>query len=517
MKSFIKNPNPEEEEEKPDERIPDEIVYKGLKPYIPPGHPDWVQLIDCEEPLVINIGARVRAYSQRGYPRLYGKVTDRKVVRGTSLYEILFDKKPDKKPTQPVQKRSMYPEKKMPVDDKEWVVRELIEVIDKPTFFANLRTGESAWTLEHVAQGPQSSMSITMSGDEWIKINKFSSIRRVFEGITEDEYFCPLYNFIYYTDWDLQSAEAAAVRLQMWYRRYRFRQLPLHNSWSSITSSMDISESIQEAEKRKAGWAYLRRRSQYSGEFKDINDMMWEEFVDRKTLERFYWQGDDDTYSWGKPEYPDSVKQEYKVKPRLGQQILYKVPERPVEEIFIVKRVRIDDETGEEFYDIVHPEEPELRFNVMPRGLIRIPPLTGEDLMYSRLEAKWRVVIKKYREQQERRKKRELDLLLQEEMSAMHENMNEDGSPDLVNDKGIDEAQRMAKRAKAKLDRAIQETRDVEEDHLLSSGAARSKIIAEAIEKIRADPNLKLSRSDVMRIRRNLYIELEKDDMLATR
>jgi hypothetical protein len=52
------------------------------------------------------------------------------------------------------------------------------------------------------------------------------------------------------------------------------------------------------------GWAYLKRRSEYIGEFNDVDDLNWEELMDTESLEKFYWQEDENLFSWIKPDFP---------------------------------------------------------------------------------------------------------------------------------------------------------------------------------------------------------------------
>lgn len=55
---------------------------------------------------------------------------------------------------------------------------------------------------------------------------------------------------------------------------------------------MDKNQLVKDTERDKNAWAYMRRRSTLIGEFRDIEGAEWEEYMDRETSERFYWQED---------------------------------------------------------------------------------------------------------------------------------------------------------------------------------------------------------------------------------
>jgi hypothetical protein len=51
-----------------------------------------------------------------------------------------------------------------------------------------------------------------------------------------------------------------------------------------------------------SGWCYLKRRSDYLGEFHDKNGDEWEEFTDHESAVFFYWNEESNTFSFDKPE-----------------------------------------------------------------------------------------------------------------------------------------------------------------------------------------------------------------------
>jgi hypothetical protein len=65
---------------------------------------------------------------------------------------------------------------------------------------------------------------------------------------------------------------------------------------------------------------------------------------------------------------------------------MFVFPGRRVEENAIVTKVRFDDETGEDMYDLVHKYVPELAYKWIARMHIKFVPKEGDALMLAKLE-----------------------------------------------------------------------------------------------------------------------------------
>ena len=70
----------------------------------------------------------------------------------------------------------------------------------------------------------------------------------------------------------------------------------------------------------------------------------------------------------------------------VDEEVLYRFPGRPVEEVVLVTRVRQDDETGEEMYDLQHKAAPELEARWVPRHEVKAVPKEGDALKLANME-----------------------------------------------------------------------------------------------------------------------------------
>ena len=87
-------------------------------------------------------------------------------------------------------------------------------------------------------------------------------------------------SILYYVNHASLTREEAAMRIQKMIRRYcRFPLLVMDPQSSSYT--LFPNEETIQSMRRRAGWSYLRRRSNNVGEFRDTENDEWEEYVDR--------------------------------------------------------------------------------------------------------------------------------------------------------------------------------------------------------------------------------------------
>lgn len=100
---------------------------------------------------------------------------------------------------------------------------------------------------------------------------------------------------------------------------------------------------------------------------------------------------------------------------------MFAFPGRRVEENAIITKVRFDDETGEDMYDLVHKYVPELAYKWIPRLQIKFVPKEGDALMLAKLEVKWKMQLRRKREADERKAKREKELAMAAEAHRLEE------------------------------------------------------------------------------------------------
>tara|TARA_B110000090_G_C13245472_1_gene394263 strand:+ start:218 stop:835 length:618 start_codon:yes stop_codon:yes gene_type:complete len=179
---------------------------------------------------------------------------------------------------------------------------------------------------------------------------------------------------MFYINVDKMDQDRAAIRIQAAVRRYWRWQLPFTQWGAQLGSFSTVPTSVvNKGMRERGGWSYLRRRSQNVGEFLDEDGEEWEEYVDNETSEYFYWQEDENRYLWDKPPLPKRTRKviEYL---KIGDEVNFKFPGKRDEEVAIVKKLKFDDETGLDMYDIEHKYNKELFLRWVPRMRIKAIP-----------------------------------------------------------------------------------------------------------------------------------------------
>lgn len=258
------------------------------------------------------------------------------------------------------------------------------------------------------------SQSLTITGPAWDDFFEKSVFRRTFGEWVE--YINPYIDQVFYMQTETHTAEQAALQLQSNYRGMFHKARP-YAEWMSTAFSFDVPEAVAVLMRERAGWAYLRRRSTNVGEFLDLEGAEWEEYTDRKTSEFFYWNEEDNQYQWEKPQVFQR-KLDTKELLKVGEEVMFIFPGRRVEEIAVITKVRFDDETGEDMYDLVHKYVPDMAFKWIARIHIKFVPKEGDALMLAKLEVKWKQLLRRKREADERKAKRDKELAMAAESSA---------------------------------------------------------------------------------------------------
>jgi hypothetical protein len=178
----------------------------------------------------------------------------------------------------------------------------------------------------------------------------------------------------------------------------------------------------------------------------------WDEFVDRVTSDFFYWtekvivltyvctytyvyvyiciytyicnfiyihiQGN--RYQWIKPEIPViEVEAEYGLPLTIGQDVLYWFEGGIRGELSVVSRLRIDDETSENLYDVYHKADPTRRAICIPRNLLVIPAASSEETRLLELEKQWVNQLEIARFSEERQERMRKMRLIEEEVTGL--------------------------------------------------------------------------------------------------
>jgi hypothetical protein len=121
-----------------------------------------------------------------------------------------------------------------------------------------------------------------------------------------------------------------------------------------------------------------------------------------------------------------------------------------------------------------------------------------------RAEVRWKKALRRQREANERKAKREYEAKLATAMARFNLGLPVEGD--------ISDAARISR---AKTLRIGQEIRDVEDNHEYTVGAKRRQQVVATLEELRKDASLHLSRADYLRISRQLDLKLRMDEKLA--
>jgi hypothetical protein len=327
-----------------------------------------------------------------------------------------------------------------------------------------------------------------------------SQFRRMF-GDEIEEFHSPLVSMPYYVNVVTLMKEQAAIRIQTAFRRHWKRPLYVL-SWHSSAFSFEPDAEVIQLMRELSGWAYLKRRSECTGDFNDVEKLHWEEYMDKKTLELFYWQEDNNMFRWDKPKYNDADSYKALEYFKVNQEVLYITPSKE-EVLCVIIKIRFDDETGEDMYDVCKKFDPTAVFKWIRRIQLKTPPLEGDEYILMRLEVRWKKALRRQREADERKAKKEYQAKLSRAMARFNLGLPVD-----------DDISDAAKIQRAKTLRIGQEIRDVEDNHEYTVGAKRRQQVVSTLEELRKDASLHLSRADYLRISRQLDLKLRMDEKL---
>ena len=431
-------------------------------------------------------------YSQFGPPKVYGNVIATTSVK--DIYWVKYD-----------------------TDNNDYRVhRDRMELISRDTFFCNPSTGESAWSIDEANDNPQPSTTLTLTAADWLHVYDSALPRRNFEHLNPpmEELIEPYSKSKMWVNMEIVESEKYALRLQTLYRQKHQKPRPRH--WVSYAFSFEKPKDIFDYERVLAGWAYLRRRSSNIGEFKDIYTQEWEEYVDSETAEFFYWQEDTNMYQWVKPETPKHIDPNSMMKElyQLGDNVVYKFEGFPSDEPAIVVRIRYDDQTGEDMYDLEHKFKPVHKKKWVARKYFKNAPKEGEELMLMRYEKQWKTQIR-------RRKEAELREAKRTRLQKIAADIEKARLRDLMAPKGrfssLGGKAESADKAKARVYRTQRERQDVLEEVDRVAGELRRERAKVLLEEAKLANPHKLTRSDVLCMQRAIDMKLKFEDKIKDR
>eukprot|EP00595_Chromulina_sp_UTEXLB2642_P002328 CAMPEP_0196765016 /NCGR_PEP_ID=MMETSP1095-20130614/7395_1 /TAXON_ID=96789 ORGANISM="Chromulina nebulosa, Strain UTEXLB2642" /NCGR_SAMPLE_ID=MMETSP1095 /ASSEMBLY_ACC=CAM_ASM_000446 /LENGTH=1218 /DNA_ID=CAMNT_0042122169 /DNA_START=3024 /DNA_END=6677 /DNA_ORIENTATION=+ len=441
----------------------------------------WIEVYDPEERQYLPIGSKVLVTFPDDILKIYGIVKKFIKIGFYSVY--LIDRK-----------------------SEEVFERSQLYLLSRKTFYFNMITGQSAWTIDDARLNPFDSIPLSLTGDEWIDCQNKSVIRRIFDNYIE--YFNSFIEIVFYVYVQGVEEEQAALLLQRLYRQIHKKPISIE-PWLSTAFFVDPPEEVYQSCRLLAGWAYLRRRARNLGDFRDVHGVEWEEYADTTSSEYFYWSEDSNNYSWEKPEVPDRSKKVVELF-EVGDEVLYRFPGMTRDELAIVTRIRTDDETGDDMYDVVHKIKPELQLKWIAHIELKRPPLEGDALLLKRYEQIWRRQIKRNHEGLHRKKKREREKQLLYEMERLKEIKILNGV--IPNSKG-DTASIM----RGRVLRVTTEKQEIIDEKELNEGKIRKQLVKVRVEQIKAESTIQLTRADILSLTRAVDTQLQMKDRIEAR
>ena len=480
-----------ENESKSAGRPAEDPLVSAVKSLLPPGTPlrpglplGWLELYDIEEPPVLKYGDRVLVKRYSSDFKKYGTIKF-EVKKG--FYRVTYDDRN--------------------VAD-ETLQRSYLELTSRRKFFCNVLTGQAAWSVREAKDGPVESQSLTLTGPGWLAFYEKSVFRRAFGGW--NEMLNPYIDQIYYVHTDNFAMERAILQLQSLFRSKARKARP-YEEWTSVSFTFDTPEAVEELQREIGGWAYLRRRAENVGEVLDIEGDEWEEYTDKKTSEYFYWIEESNKYQWEKPavfQRKLDVAELFKV----GEDVMYIFPGRRTEEMAVITKVRFDDETGEDMYDLVHKYVPELVCKWVGRIQIKFVPKEGDALMLAKLEVKWKAQLRRKRDADERKAKRDKELAMAAELRRLEEMKSMAYRMGKRDESAVSNSTRIIR---GRIRRMELEEQELREELDVTQGKERRDRVQAMMEEKKSERNL--SRADVLSMTRTLELKMKIEDKVAAR
>lgn len=330
-----------------------------------------------------------------------------------------------------------------------------------------------------------------------------SNDRRSFQNY--DEYEDPFTKLIFYVNLDQHYLEQHALKIQNVYRIKHNK--PRVRNWQSTAFTFYKPNSVRDEERVKAGWAMLRRRSKCLGEFMDVDQFEWEELMDEDSADFFYWQEDTDQYTWTKPQIP-ATRYQTKILPlEIGEKVTFLFPGKEREEEAIVTRIRKDDETEEDMYDVQHCRNESLRVQWIERFRLKKIAKSGEELKLALYAKEWKKQIRRQREKEKRikllirQKKQQEELEKRNKVMVVKRNIE-----------NLSVASSQEEMDKGKIFRGRLEKVQLQEERDAVIHEKRAAAIKQMMDDMDAG-KMKLSKSEMISLQRSITMRLEVEGM----
>jgi hypothetical protein len=521
-------------------------------------HNDWIEVFDPEEPVNLPVGTVVLCCRQGLIRKSYGVITS---ITKLGVCFVKFKN-----------------------GDTEAVAREQIEVLSRPIFMFNPTTGQSYWKNKEVFTSsvifnersnlelppisdqrklgnldepsemtvgfPESqsllsssnlpgrifeSDGLAMDFADWDNFRVVSNIRRQFNDYTE--YEDPVLRIIFLANDSLIQREMAAITIQRLYRKKFSKPLPV--AWTTMAFTFNTPPEVYKEQKALAGWALLRRQSKMIGYFTDAGRMEWEEYMDPESSNFFYWAEEKNLYQWNRPETLGRSQISKKNSPALTlkEEVRYKFPGEEKEELCLVTRCRVDDQTGLDCYDLVSKRNDDLTARWIPRYMIRKATISGEDIHLMQEEKSWRKTLKlqrekeirnrhrikakKIAEEQERRRQLFLKEQYEEEIDGINK-ADANITPELPKpaldeemEKSLKQAFQSEGLAHARSKRCKQEEQEIQDEKDKEYLAKRKVGVVSMMNELAKD--VSLTRIELINLQRALTLKLTLYDKLKNR
>jgi hypothetical protein len=243
----------------------------------------------------------------------------------------------------------------------------------------------------------------------------------------------------------------------------------------------------------------------------DVDYYEWEELMDQESADFFYWQEDMDAYSWDKPPVPKTVYAT-KIKPlEVGEKVTHKFPGKEGEEVCTVMRVRKDDQTNEDMYDLQHDVQP-IYVKWVPRYKIKKIAKSGEELILALSASQWKKQIRRQREKEKRQRAQARQKRMEEEKAKRGKTVvsKSAGSASMSIASSADEVER------ARILRSRAEKLQLQEERNAVMLAKREVAFA-ALMKEMEEMNKKLSKSELISLQRSISLKLEVEALCEKR
>jgi hypothetical protein len=202
----------------------------------------------------------------------------------------------------------------------------------------------------------------------------------------------------------------------------------------------------------------------------------------------------------------------------VGDVVMYRFPGSRKDAEANITKVRFDDETGEDMYDMEHKYSDSLAFKWVPRHEIKKTVEVGDDPQVVLMEAKWKNQIRKKRDKDERlaARARELrvaaELARLETLKSMAYKMGMGGGG---GDSGVSQTTRLMR---ARQDRIALEVQEIKEKLDAEEGEARRQLIIDKIAEAKlAAGSRPFTRGDELNLTRTLTLKMALEDKMAER